>query len=180
VHAFKKEINKNLRVNHEIRARELRVISATGEQLGVMALAVALALAEEQGLDLIEIVPTAAPPVAKIMDYGKFRYDQTKREKENKKAQHQVKVKEVKLSPNISEHDLDVKLRQAREFLEKGNKVKITIMFRGREMMHPELGKRLLDKINSTLEEVSSVETPAKMFGRILNMVLAPGAKKKK
>ena len=177
---FKKERNKNLRVNHEIRARELRVISATGEQLGVMALAQALALAEEQGLDLIEIVPTAAPPVAKIMDYGKFRYDQTKREKENKKAQHQVKVKEVKLSPNISEHDLDVKLRQAHEFLEKGNKVKITIMFRGREMMHPELGKRLVEKINSTLGEVSSVETPAKMFGRILNMVLAPGAKKKK
>ncbi len=167
-------------MNHEIRARELRVISATGEQLGVMPLAQALAQAEEQGLDLIEIVPTAAPPVAKIMDYGKFRYDQTKREKENKKAQHQVKVKEVKLSPNISEHDLDVKLRQAHEFLEKGNKVKITIMFRGREMMHPELGKRLIEKVNAALEEVAAIEMPAKMFGRILNMVLAPGVKKKK
>ena len=166
-------------MNHEIRARELRVISATGEQLGVMGLGAALRLAEEQGLDLIEIVATASPPVAKIMDYGKFRYDQTKREKENKKAQHQVKVKEVKLSPNISEHDLDVKLRQAREFLEKGNKVKVTITFRGREMMHPELGRRLVEKINQTLEEVSMVETPAKMFGRMLNMVLAPGGKKK-
>lgn len=156
------------------------MISATGEQLGVMSLSNALHLAETQGLDLIEIVPTATPPVAKIMDYGKFRYDQTKREKENKKAQHQVKVKEVKLSPNISEHDLEVKLRQAHEFLEKGNKVKITLLFRGREMMHQNLGNQVIEKAVKFLEEVAIVETPAKMFGRTLNMVLAPGVKKKK
>jgi len=169
-----------LRINHAIRARELRVISSSGEQLGVMLLADALRLAEEQGLDLIEIVATSTPPVAKIMDYGKFRYDQTKREKENKKAQHQVKVKEVKLSLNISENDLDVKLRQAREFLDKGNKVKITLQFRGREMAHPELGMKIIARVTSTLEDVCMVETPAKMFGRMLNMVVAPCVKKKK
>jgi translation initiation factor IF-3 len=169
-----------LRVNKEIRARELRVISATGEQLGVLPLFQALQMAEDQGLDLIEIVPTANPPVAKIMDYGKFRYDQTKREKESKKSQHQVKVKEVKLSPNISEHDLDVKIRQSKEFLEKGCKVKVSVLFRGREMAHPEFGEKLLQKFTATLEEISMVETPSKLFGRMLHMILAPCAKKKK
>lgn len=169
-----------MRVNKEIRARELRVISSTGEQLGVMPLFQALQMAEEQGLDLIEIVPTSAPPVAKIMDYGKFRYDQTKREKENKKSQHQVKVKEVKLSPNIDDHDLEVKIRQSREFLEKGFKVKVSLMFRGREMMHPEYGQKLLVKFADSLEEISMVEAPPKLFGRMLHMGLAPCAKKKK
>lgn len=168
-----------MRINHEIRARELRVISSTGEQLGVLPLAAALAAAERQGLDLIEIVPTANPPVAKIMDHGKFRYEQTKRERENKKSQHQVKVKEIKLSPNISEHDLDVKLRQAHEFLEKGNKVKVTLMFRGREMMHQDVGKKLMDRVSNTLAEVGMVETYPKMFGRFLTMVLAPQTRKK-
>jgi translation initiation factor IF-3 len=168
-----------LRINHEIRARELRVISSTGEQLGVLPLAAALAAAERQGLDLIEIVPTANPPVAKIMDYGKFRYEQTKRERESKKSQHQVKVKEVKISPNISEHDLEVKLRQAHEFLEKGNKVKLTLMFRGREMMHQDVGLKLMERAIQTLAEVSMVETHAKLFGRFLTMVLAPATRKK-
>lgn len=169
-----------MRVNHDIRAPKLRVISETGEQLGVLSLREALMMAQEQGLDLVEIAATVEPPVCKIIDYGKFRYDQTKREKESKKSQHQVKVKEVKVSPNISEHDLDVKLRHAKEFLSDGDKVKVSCLFRGREMMHPEFGERLFEKIKQVLEEVATIEVPAKMFGRMLTMILAPCAKKKK
>lgn len=167
-------------MNQEIRVPKVRVITQTGEQLGVLTLHEALDLAREQGLDLVEIVPTAVPPVCKIIDYGKFRYDQTKREKESKKSQHQVKVKELKFSPNISEHDLDVKMRQAKDFLEKGNKVKISCVFRGREMMHPEFGDRILSKLMQDLQEISTCEAPAKMFGRMMTMVLAPALKKKK
>lgn len=169
-----------MRVNQEIRVPKVRVITESGEQKGVLTLHEALQLAQEEGLDLVEIVPTAVPPVCKIIDYGKFRYDQTKREKESKKSQHQVKVKELKFSPNISEHDLDVKIRQAKQFLEDGNKVKVTCAFRGREMMHPEFGDRLLVKVNQELESISAVEAPAKMFGRMMTMVLAPVTKKKK
>ena len=169
-----------MRVNHEIRVPKVRVITQTGEQLGVLTLHEALAMADQQGLDLVEIVPTAVPPVCKIIDYGKFRYDQTKREKESKKSQHQVKVKELKFSPNISEHDLDVKFKQAKKFLEEGDKVKISCVFRGREMMHPEFGDRILSKLSQDLEEISTCEAPAKMFGRMMTMVLAPAAKKKK
>jgi translation initiation factor IF-3 len=158
----------------------VRVITHTGEQLGVLTLHEALTLAQEQGLDLVEIVPTAVPPVCKIIDYGKFRYDQTKREKESKKSQHQVKVKELKFSPNISVHDLEVKKRQAKSFLEEGNKVKISCVFRGREMMHPEFGERILTEIIQELNEISLCEAPVKLFGRMMTMVLAPQAKKKK
>lgn len=168
-----------MRVNQEIRVPKVRVITQTGEQLGVLTLHEALTMAQEQGLDLVEIVATAVPPVCKIIDYGKFRYDQTKREKESKKSQHQVKVKELKFSPNISDHDFDVKLRQARKFLEEGNKVKISCVFRGREMMHPEFGDRLLSKMLLDLDEISTCEAPAKMFGRMMTTVLAPAKKKK-
>jgi len=169
-----------LRVNREIRAPKVRVITHTGEQLGILSNYEALQRAEEEGLDLVEIVATATPPVCKIIDYGKFRYDQTKREKESKKSQHQVKVKELKVSPNISEHDLDVKLKQAKEFLEKGNKVKFSCFFRGREMMHQDIGQKLFTKIVQELEEVSIVESHPKMFGRMLHLILAPQVKKKK
>ncbi len=168
-----------MRVNQEIRVPKVRVITQTGEQLGILTLHEALNMAQEQGLDLVEIVATAVPPVCKIIDYGKFRYDQTKREKESKKSQHQVKVKELKFSPNISDHDFDVKLRQARKFLEEGDKVKISCVFRGREMMHPEFGDRLLSKMLQDLEEISTCEAPAKMFGRMMTTVLAPAKKKK-
>ena len=169
-----------MRVNHEIRARELRVISATGEQLGVLTYNQAMDLAREQGLDLVEIVPTATPPVAKIVDHGKLRYEQAKREKENKKAQQHVKIKEIKLGLNIGDHDLNVKITHAKGFLEDGDKVKVAIMFRGREMAHPELGMRLAQKFISVLEEFSMIEVPPKQLGRFLNFVLAPGVKKKK
>ncbi len=169
-----------MKVNREIRAPKVRVIGQTGEQIGVLALYEALAKAEEDGLDLVEISPGANPPVCKIMNYGKFRYDQTKREKESKKAQHQIKIKEVKIKPNISAHDLVTKLNHSREFLEKGNKVKITCTFRGREAAHPELGEKIMQKLCEDLEDIATPEAPLKMFGRSLLVVLAPGAKKKK
>lgn len=169
-----------MKVNREIRAPKVRVISHTGEQVGVVPLYEALAMAEEQGLDLVEIVPGSSPPVCKVMNFGKFRYDQSKREKENKKASHQIKVKEIKLKPNIDAHDLETKTKHAREFLISGNKVKITCTFRGREMMHPEIGEKIVQTMCQQLEDVSIAESPAKMMGRMLLVVLAPGAKKKK
>lgn len=169
-----------MKVNREIRAPRVRVITHTGEQIGVLALHEALARAQEEGLDLVEISAGSNPPVCKITNYGKFRYDQTKREKESKKAQHQVKVKEIKVKPNIDLHDLETKIRHAREFIVKGNKVKVTCMFRGREMAHPEVGEKLLRKLCEDLEDIAMIESPSKLFGRTLIVILAPGAKKKK
>lgn len=169
-----------MRVNREIRAPQVRVIGQTGEQVGVLTIQEALRKAEENGLDLVEIVPGANPPVCKIIDYGKYRYDQTKREKESKKSSHQVKVKEIKFKPNINEHDLLTKLRHARDFIAKGNKVKVSCMFRGREMAHTEIGQRLVQKVVDELEDIATVEAPMKQFGRFLTVVLAPSLKKKK
>lgn len=169
-----------MKVNREIRAPKVRVISHTGEQIGIISLHEALSRAEEEGLDLVEIVPGSNPPVCKIINYGKFRYDQTKREKESKKSQHQVKIKEVKLKPNIDVHDLETKQRHARDFILKGNKVKITCMFRGREMAHPEIGEKVVRAFCTDLEDIAMPESPIKLMGRILIVVLAPGGKKKK
>lgn len=169
-----------MKVNKEIRAPRVRVITESGEQVGVLALHEALARAEEEGLDLVEISAGSNPPVCKIINYGKFRYDQTKREKESKKAQHQVKVKEIKVKPNIDIHDLETKIRHAKDFISKGDKVKVSCMFRGREMAHPEIGEKLLRKFCEDMEEIAMVESPAKLFGRMLIVVLAPGGKKKK
>lgn len=169
-----------MKVNREIRAPKVRLIGADGEQIGVVPLFEAIKKAEEVGLDLVEIAPNVVPPVCKIIDYGKFRYDQTKREKENKKAQHQVKVKEVKLKPNIDENDVATKNRHAREFLTKGNKVKVTCTFRGREMVHPEIGENLVKEFCESLSDVSEIEAPSKRMGRVLTIVLAPSTKKKK
>jgi translation initiation factor IF-3 len=168
-----------LRINREIRAPRVRVIGKEGEQLGVLLLTEAIQRAEQSGLDLVEIAPTAEPPVCKIIDYGKFRYQLTKKEKESKKAQHQVKVKEIKVKPNTDEHDLMTKLKHAREFIVKGNKVRITCMFRGREMMHPEFGERIVHRMCDDLADIASAESPPKMLGRNLSVVLAPGARKK-
>lgn len=168
-----------MRVNREIRADKVRVIDKDGGQLGVLTLAEALEQAQLVGLDLVEISGSATPPVCKIVDFGKFRYQQTKKEKENKKAQHQVKVKEVKVKPNTDEHDVATKLRHAREFIVKGNKVRITCTFRGREMMHTEFGERVVRKMCEDLSDIATPESPMKMLGRNLSVVLAPGAKKK-
>lgn len=164
----------NLRVNKQIRAPKVRVIGPDGSQVGILPIRDALIKAQEASLDLVEIAPNAQPPVCKIVDYGKYRYDQTKREKESKKSQHQVKVKETKLKPNIDEHDFQTKLKQARQFIEKGNKVKVTCMFRGREMAHPELGQKMVEKFCKGLEDIALVESPPKLLGRNLIGVLAP------
>lgn len=169
-----------MKVNREIRAPKVRVISHTGEQVGVLSIQEALAMADAEGLDLVEIVPGSVPPVCKIINFGKFRYDQTKREKESKKSQHQVKVKEIKIKPNTDDHDIETKARHARDFLSKGNKVKVTCTFRGREMAHPEIGEKLMQQFVTDLEDVATIEAPLKMMGRMLTAVLAPGAKKKK
>lgn len=168
-----------MKVNREIRAPKVRVIGPQGEQIGVLTFHEALTMAQEAGLDLVEISAGSNPPVCKIINYGKFRYDQTKREKESKKAQHQIKVKEIKFKPNIGIHDYDTKLRHARDFLEEGDKVKVTCTFRGREMMYPELGEKVVKQLCDALEDISMVESPPKLMGRMLTAVLAPSSKKK-
>lgn len=168
-----------MRINREIRATKVRVIDKDGGQLGVLSLLEALSRAEEAGLDLVEIAPSADPPVCKIIDYGKYRYQQTKKEKESKKSQHQVRVKEIKIKPNTDQHDVQVKTKHAREFIEKGDKVRITCVFRGREMMHPEFGLKLVHHMCESLSNIATPEAPPKMMGKSLSVVLAPGAKKK-
>lgn len=165
-----------MRINGEIRIREVRVTGAEGEQLGIMATRDALRLAEEQHLDLVEVAPKAKPPVCRIMNFGKYRYEQQKREKEAKKKQKVITVKEIKLRPNIEQHDFDVKLKSARRFLGEGNKVKVTIMFRGREMSHPELGKEVLQRVADALGEDVAIERPAKLEGKNMIMIVAPKA----
>lgn len=163
-----------MRINEEIRAREVRVITADGEQLGVMSGRAAQQLAVERHLDLVEIAPTAKPPVCKIMDYGKFRYEQQKREKEARKKQKTFDIKEVKLRPGIEDHDFNVKYKNAVRFLEDGDKVKITIMFRGRELSHPELGEVLLNRMAQQLKEIAVVERVPKLEGKNMIMIVAP------
>ncbi len=169
-----------MRVNKQIRVPKVRLIDENGAQVGVVSTSEAMRKAETAELDLVEVVPTASPPVCKILNYGKYRYDQTKREKESKKSSHQVKVKEIKVKPNINDHDLFTKINRARGFLAKGNKVKVTCMFRGREMAHPEIGENLVKRVVEELSDVSTLETPLKRMGRFLHVVLAPGVRKKK
>lgn len=164
---------ETLRINEEIRAREVRVVSHTGEQLGILATREALRLAAEQHLDLVEVAPMAKPPVCRIMDFGKFKYEQQKREKEAKKKQKVVTVKEVKLRPNIEDHDFNVKLKNAQRFLQDGDKVKVTIMFRGRELSHPELGRQVLVKMANELKDMVIVEREPKLEGKNMIMILA-------
>lgn len=166
-----------MKVNFEIKAPKVRVITEEGEQLGILGTREALEKAEQMGKDLVEIAPNATPPVCKIINFGKFRYQQTKKEKENKKSQHQVKVKEIKLRPNIDTHDLDTKIGHARDFLEKGNKVRIICMFKGRQMLHVEHGSKVIDEFIEQLKELSAVESPAKLLGRNLTVVLIPVGK---
>lgn len=152
---------------------------ADGEQLGIMATRDALHMAEEQHLDLVEVAPKAKPPVCRIMDFGKYRYEQQKREKEARKKQKVITIKEVKLRPNIEQHDFDVKLKNALRFVQEGNKVKVTIMFRGRELSHPELGKEVLTRVADQLNDSVSIERGAKLEGKNMTMILAPKAQSK-
>ncbi len=151
----------------------MRVISDTGEQLGVMPVEDALKEAGERGLDLVEVAPDARPPVVKIMDYGKYRYEQDKAAKAAKKKQHVIHMKEVKFRPGISQHDFDFKVRHAKSFLGEGNKVKLTMMFRGRQVTHPELGQEVLARALEILQDIAKVEMQPKLEGRNMTMVLA-------
>ncbi|MGC8826742.1 MAG: translation initiation factor IF-3 [Anaerolineae bacterium] len=169
--------SKTHRVNEAIRAPQVRVIDETGKQIGVMTPAEALRLAEERGLDLVEVSPNADPPVCRLMDYGKFAYERAKREREARKAQKTIEVKEVRLRPKIGEHDLAFKLRDMRRFLASGNKVKVRILFRGREAAHPEVGKELLDRLAAEMADVASVEQEPQVEGRTLVMLFAPLSK---
>lgn len=153
-------------INEQIRDREVRLIGEDGEQLGIMSSREAMKLAVEANLDLVKIAPTAKPPVCKIIDYGKYKYEQTRKEKEAKKKQKTVEVKEVRLSPNIDTNDLNTKVNNAKKFIGKGNKVKVTLRFRGREMAHVQSSKHILDDFAALLEDVAVVEKPAKMEGR--------------
>ena len=159
-------------INEQIRDREVRLIGEDGEQLGIMSSREAMKLAAEVNLDLVKIAPTAKPPVCKIIDYGKYKYEQTRKEKEAKKKQKTVEVKEVRLSPNIDTNDLNTKVNNAKKFIGKGNKVKVTLRFRGREMAHVQSSKHILDDFAALLEDVAVVEKPAKMEGRSMSMVL--------
>jgi translation initiation factor IF-3 len=150
------------------------LVGNANEQLGIMSLRDALRLAAEQNLDLVEVAPTAKPPVCRIMDFGKFRYEQQKRDKEVKKKQKVITLKEVKLRPNIEDHDFNVKLKNAQRFLEDGDKVKVTIMFRGRELSHPELGKQVLVRMATLLKDMANIEREAKLEGKNMIMIVAP------
>jgi translation initiation factor IF-3 len=161
-------------VNRQIRISPVRVIGVDGEQMGILPVEEALNAAEEQGLDLVEVAPNSRPPVVRIMDYGKYKYEQARKARQAKKKQHQVQIKEVKFRPGIEEHDLEFKLRHARQFLEEGNKVKATMMFRGRQMAHPELGLEVLHQVADALEDVGKVEAEPSMEGRNMTMIIAP------
>lgn len=162
-----------LMINEQVRDREIRLIGENGEQLGIMSAKDAMKIAREANLDLVKIAPTAKPPVCKIIDYGKYRYEMARKEKEAKKKQKTVEVKEVRLSPNIDTNDLNTKMNNARKFLEKGNKVKITLRFRGREMAHMGASKHILDDFAESLNDIAMVEKPAKLEGRSMSIVLA-------
>lgn len=163
-----------MRINEEIRGKEVRLISADQEQLGIVSVKDALKMAQEKELDLVEIAPMAKPPVCRIMDFGKFKYEQSKRDKEARKKQKIVSVKEVKIRPNIEDHDLEVKTKNAVKFLGEGDKVKVTLMFRGREMAHAELGKQLLSKVAEITKDIATIERHPKVEGRNMIMILAP------
>ena len=165
---------QELQINEQIRDKELRVIDSDGNQLGIMSLRQALEIAEQKNLDSVKIAPQANPPVCKIIDYGKFRFEQAKREKEARRNQRVVEIKEVRLSLNIDTHDFETKKNHALRFISDGNKVKVSIRFRGREMGHPELGLEIMRKFSDAMSEVAVVEKPAKLEGRNMLMFLAP------
>ncbi|MFV5212841.1 translation initiation factor IF-3 [Azonexus caeni] len=170
--------NKAHRLNDEITVPEIRLQGLEGEQLGIVSIRSALQMAEEAGVDLVEIAPTAKPPVCRIMDYGKFKYQEQKRAHEAKLKQKQVQVKEIKLRPGTDENDYQIKLRNMTRFLEEGDKVKVTLRFRGREMAHQEFGMRQLERIKVDLDAIGAVEQMPKMEGRQMIMIIGPAKKK--
>lgn len=177
----RKEISRDTtRVNTFIRAPQLRVIDSDGKQLGVLPRSEALRLAEERQLDLVEVAPNAEPPVCKLMDFGKYQYERAKRERESRKARKDIEVKEIRIRPKIGEHDIAFKVRQAREFLQEGCKVKFRVRFRGREITYPEQAMKQLDKVAEALADVSTIEQPPSFEGPTILMIVAPQSGKKK
>ncbi|MBC8311394.1 MAG: translation initiation factor IF-3 [Candidatus Marinimicrobia bacterium] len=162
------------RINEDIKAQQVRVISQNGDQLGMISIENALYKAEQAGLDLVEISPNTTPPVCKILDYGKYRYEKQKQVKINKKKQHTVQVKEIRLRPNTGDHDLTTKLMKAQKFLLNGDKLKVTVMFRGREMARRQAGIDLLERVKDILDEVAKIDKSANMEGRRMSMILSP------
>lgn len=162
------------RINRQIRISPVRVIGPDGAQLGVLPVDEALGMAQEKGLDLVEVAPTARPPVVKIMDYGKYKFEEAKAARAARKKQHVIHLKEVKFRPGIDDHDFEFKTRHAREFLQEGNKVKVTMMYRGRQLAHVDLGKAVLDRVAAAVADVGKIEMEAKLEGRNMTMVLAP------
>jgi len=172
--------DKDIQVNHEIKAREVRVIGPDGKQLGIMPLKDALRHAQEAQLDLVKVASNAKPPVCKIMDYGKYKYEQSKREKEARKNQKVINVKEIRMNPTIDDHDFQVRLKSAIKFLQDGNKVKVSIKFRGRQMTHTKLGEDVLNKMIEQTKELGVVEKPPVIEGRNMVMILSPKQTKTK
>jgi translation initiation factor IF-3 len=168
------DTSKRVRVNRQIRISPVRVIGPDGAQLGIMELDAAFAEAERHGLDIVEVAATARPPVVRIMDYGKFKFEQAKQARLAKKKQHVIELKEVKYRPGIDDHDFNTKTRHARRFLEEKNKVKVTMMFRGRQVAHPELGQAVLDRVSAELADVGKVESAGRLEGKSMTMIIAP------
>lgn len=168
---------REARINGEITAKEVRLISGDGEQLGIVSLKEAMSMAEEQDVDLVEISPTAKPPVCKLMDFGKYKYEQSKKRDEAKKKQKQVQIKEIKFRPGTDDGDYNIKMRKVREFLTDGDKVKITLRFRGREMAHQQIGAQLLERVKADVTEEAQIESFPKLEGRQMVMMLAPKKK---
>jgi translation initiation factor IF-3 len=166
--------NDGPRVNHQINVPEVRLVAEDGSMVGVVATRQAISMATDAGLDLVEVSPNATPPVCKILDLGKFKYEEQKRKNEARKKQKVIEVKEIKLRPGIDIHDYDVKMRSIHRFLEEGDKVKVTMRFRGREMAHQELGVKVLDRVKADLDEIAKVESQPKMEGRQMIMVISP------
>lgn len=169
-------ISKELLVNEGIRAKEVRVIGVDGEQLGILPIRQALQLAVDANLDLVNVAPTAKPPVCRIMDYGKFKFEQQKKDKEARKKQKVISIKEVRFSPTIEEHDYQTKMRNVVKFLKNGDKVKCSIRFKGRQITHSEIGKQVLDRLAKDIAEIGEIESKPKMEGRSMLMILAPKA----
>jgi len=175
----KKDITKRLRVNREVRAEQVRLVGNKGEQLGIMPLLEALELARKNNLDLVEVAPVAVPPVCRLLDYGKYKYEQAKKERELRKSQKVSVLREVRLRPKIGNHDFEAKARSVKKLLDEGDKVKVTIMFRGREITHPEIGFKLLQRMEETQKETAAVDRQPAMEGRRMSLVLSPLSEQK-
>ena len=175
-----RDIVKPLRINERIIAREVRLVGEKGEQFGIMPLIEAREIARKQNLDLVEVAPTAVPPVCRLLDYGKYKYEQTKKERESRKGSNVSLLRQVRMRPKIGDHDFEAKARTAKKLLADGDKVKVTILFRGREITHPELGRKLLQRMTESLSEVASPERHPMMEGRQMNIILMPATSKPK